>query len=140
MEVTNEISKDKPKQAKKKIIKKYEEMNRDERIVYHTKRLNRQFSKLDSKTKNIVKSLIENAAFMTVTLEILQDEINENGIMIEYKNGENQYGRKKSPAAEMYNTMIKNLATITKQLSELVPKNIGTTNDDGFDDFVKNRP
>lgn len=140
MEGLGEVCKNKLKQANKGIQKKYNEMGRDEKIVYHTKRLNRQFSKLDSKTKNIVKSLIENAAFMTVTLEILQKEINENGIMIEYKNGENQYGKKKSPAAEMYNTMIKNLATITKQLTELVPKNIGTANDDGFDDFVKNRP
>ena len=140
MDVLGKTNENKPKQANKRIKKKYKEMNRDEKIIYHTKRLNRQFSKLDTKTKNIVKSLIDNAAFMTVTLEILQNEINENGIMIEYKNGENQYGKKKSPAAEMYNTMIKNLATITKQLSELVPKDIGATNDDGFDDFVKNRP
>lgn len=129
------------KDKKKKISKKkYEEMSEDEKISFHTKRLNRQFSKLDTKTKNIVKSLIGNVAFMTVTLEELQQAIKENGITIEYKNGANQWGTKKSPEAEMYNTMIKNLATITKQLSDLVPKDVGTNNDDGFDDFVKDKP
>lgn len=117
----------------------YEELCKDEKILFQEKILLKQFSKLDAKTKNIVKPLIKNAAFMSVQLEFLKEHITENGVITEYKNGDNQYGTKKSPEAEMYNTMIKNLSSIIKQLCELVPRNIGTTKDDGFEDFVKKR-
>ena len=116
--------------------KKYDSMTLDKKIEFQKKKLKRQFSKLDSKTKNIVSPLIDNAAFMTVTLEGLQKIISEEGIMIEYQNGANQWGKKKSPEAEVYNTMIKNLSTITKQLAELVPRDTGAK-DDGFDAFLK---
>lgn len=116
--------------------KKYDSMTEDEKIEFQKKKLKRQFSQLDSKTKNIVSPLIDNAAFMTVTLEELQKTINEEGIMIKYQNGANQWGKKKSPAIETYNSMIKNLSAITKQLTELVPRDIGAK-DDGFDTFLK---
>lgn len=116
--------------------KKYDSMTLDEKIEFQRKKLKRQFSQLDSKTKNIVSPLIDNAAFMTVTLENLQKIISEEGIMIEYQNGANQWGKKKSPEAEVYNTMLKNLSTITKQLTELVPRDI-VAKDDGFDAFLK---
>ena len=122
--------------SKRKKPKKYDCMTLDEKIEFQRKKLKRQFSQLDSKTKNIVSPLIDNAAFMTVTLEGLQKSITEEGIVIEYQNGANQWGKKKLPAAEMYNTMIKNLSTVTKQLAELVPRDIGSQ-DDGFDGFLK---
>lgn len=127
------MGKDISRKTKKK---KYDSMTLDEKIEFQKKKLKTQFSKLDSKTKNIVSPLIDNAAFMTVTLENLQKIISEEGIMIEYQNGANQWGKKKSPEAEVYNTMIKNLSTITKQLTELVPRDIGAK-DDGFDAFLK---
>ena len=38
-----------------------------------------------------------------------------------YKNGENQYGTKKSPEAETYIALSKNYAAVIKQLTDLVP-------------------
>ncbi|RHB06510.1 hypothetical protein DW906_03065 [Coprobacillus sp. AM42-12AC] len=112
-------------------------MSHDERIEFQRKKLNRQFSSLDKKTKNIVTPLIQNAAFMIVTLEELQIKISQEGITIKYQNGANQWGKKKSPEAEMYNTMVKNLTSIIKQLTELVPKDIGVPKNDDFDDFLQ---
>jgi hypothetical protein len=66
--------------------------------------------------------LIKNAAFMTITLEDLQAVINEHGAVSQYKNGENQFGTKKSPEVEIYNTMIKNYSSIIKQLTDLLPE------------------
>lgn len=73
-------------------------------------------------TMDKVSSLIKNAAFMTVTLEDLQETINCEGTVSEYKNGENQFGTKKSPEVEIYNTMIKNHMGIMKQLTDLMPE------------------
>lgn len=98
------------------------DLDQDKRIKREITRLKKLFKDIPKDTMNSVLALINNAAFMTVTLEDLQDEINQNGAVAEYKNGENQWGTKKSPEVEIYNTMIKNLASVIKQLTDLVPE------------------
>jgi hypothetical protein len=102
-----------------------ETLTKEQRISKEMSRLKKLFSNIPKNIMNSVLALIRNAAFMTVTLEDLQDKINESGAVSEYQNGENQWGTKKSPEVEIYNTMIKNLSTVIKQLAELVP--VGST-------------
>lgn len=116
-----------------------EDITKLNRIKLEKNKLSRQYLKLDPRTKKVAASLIENAAFMIVTLEDLQKTINENGVITEYQNGENQWGTKKSPEVEIYNTMIKNHMVIMKQLTDLLPEEDKTPKDDGFEDFVTNR-
>jgi len=120
----------------KKHVSKAEREHKEERIKKEISRLNTVFRGLDTKTKKVAESLIKNAAFMAITLEDLQETINSEGAVSEYQNGENQWGTKKSPEVEIYNTMIKNHSTVMKQLSELVPKTPPKQEDDGFDEFV----
>lgn len=115
------------------------DISKEERISLEIKKLNRLFTKIDVKTKKAVQYLIKNAAFMAITLEDLQETINTNGIVSEYQNGENQWGTKKSPEVEIYNTMIKNYASVVKQLTDLLPKQDKPVEDDGFDEFVKGK-
>lgn len=112
---------------------------KDARIKKEITKLNKQFAGLDKKTLDTVQSLVRNAAFMAVTLDDLQETLNREGLVSEYQNGENQWGTKKSPEAELYNTMIKNHMSIIKQLTELLPKQERKEDDDGFDDFVNGR-
>lgn len=102
-------------------------------------RLNGLLKKLDNKKKKAVDSLIKNAAFMAVTLEDLQEEINEDGVTEKYQNDANQFGVKKSSAVEVYNTMIKNHVQVMKQLTDLLPREEPKSEDDGFEDFVMNK-
>ena len=81
----------------------------DTRIKRERERLLEIFSELNEKRRNTALSLIENAAFMTVTLADLRKTISENGVVSEYQNGENQYGTKKSPEVKNYTTSIKTL-------------------------------
>lgn len=118
---------------------KNKELSKEERISSEIKNLNKIFSKIEKKTKKAVHSLIENAAFMSVTLQDLQNSMNKNGVISEYQNGENQWGTKKSPEVEIYNTMVKNHMAIMKQLTDLLPKQEKVIEDDGFDDFVNNK-
>ena len=116
-----------------------EEQEKLARISVEIKKLNKLYTKLDLKTKKAVHSIIENAAFMSITLEDLQLQIIINGVVSEYQNGENQFGTKKSPEVEIYNTMIKNHMTIMKQLTDLLPKQGPGIIDDGFNTFVNKR-
>ena len=86
------------------------------------------FAKMDENKRKTAEKLMDNAAFMAVTLEDLRDSINENGCVSEYQNGENQFGTKKSPEVEVYNTMIKNYTTVIKTLCDLLPESNGEMN------------
>lgn len=97
-------------------------LDKDKRISKEITRLKKLFKDMPKDTVNAVLALIKNAAFMTITLEDLQETINLNGAVSEYQNGENQWGTKKSPEVEIHIAMTKNLASVIKQLTDLIPE------------------
>lgn len=97
------------------------EKTKEQRIKSEKTRLKGIFRDLDENKKKLVTPLIEKAAFMSVELDDLQEIIEQDGWTSEYKNGENQYGTKRSPEAETYIALSKNYAAIIKQLTDLVP-------------------
>jgi len=118
-----------------------DDLTKDERIKKEIRRLKNIYSKMDPDVKKVTQSLIENAAFMAVTLDDLQEIINKDGVISEYQNGANQWGTKKSPEVEVYNTMVKNHMAIIKQLTDLLPKEVKAVveENDGFDSFINSR-
>ena len=83
--------------------------------------MNKIFGLKGENAKGFQQELIQNAAFMAVSLRELQKIINENGYSDEYQNGRDQSGTKKTPEVDIYNTMIKNFNTTMKQLYEMMP-------------------
>ena len=97
-------------------------LTKEEQIKEEEKRLLKIFINLDKDKKALCNKLIENAAFMGVLLEDLAADLQKNGYTEEYKNGADQYGRKKSIAADLYNATIKNYVSTIKHLSDQLPK------------------
>lgn len=94
---------------------------KSELIRKEANRLKRVFRDLDKNKMTTVLSLIESAAFMIVSLRELEKIINEEGYTDIYQNGENQHGTKQSEAVKTHLAMTKNLSTVVKQLTDLVP-------------------
>lgn len=97
-------------EKKKKEIKK--EINK----------LTKIFKKIDVNIYNIAKNLIDEAAFMSVTLKENRKYIEEHGVKELYMNGKGQFGYKESVESKNYNTMIKNYTSVIKQLIDFLPK------------------
>ncbi|MCL2699621.1 MAG: hypothetical protein FWE68_04860 [Defluviitaleaceae bacterium] len=97
------------------------ELSKDQKIKREIARLKRIFCDLDKNKLQTVESLICNAAFMSVSLEELQEIINTEGYTEEYQHGGGQYGRKQSEAVKTHIAMTKNHASIMKQLADLTP-------------------
>jgi DNA-binding MurR/RpiR family transcriptional regulator len=112
-------------------------VTKDLRIKKEIARLRKIFANLPKDKIDTAASLIRNAAFMTITLDDLQSAMNENGVISEYQNGENQWGTKKSPEVEIYNTMIKNHMAIIKQLCDMLPDDKAKDAADELMEFVK---
>ena len=118
------------------------EKTKEDLIKSEKRKLSGIYTKIDKKTKKAVDSLIDEAAFMAVSLRELRTIINEKGYTEEYQNGANQKGVKKRSEIEVYNTMIKNDSAIVKQLTDLIPKEEkekGAGSGDGFEEFVNGR-
>ena len=91
------------------------------RINREKKRLQELFKDLDPNKLKTCQALIDRAAFITISLQDLEEQLNETGWVEEYQNGENQSGRKKAEAADVHISLTKNLNAIIKQLLDLVP-------------------
>lgn len=94
---------------------------KETRIKQELMRLTAIYRDLPENKRALVTPLLENAAFMKITLEDLQASINRNGCSDEYKNGENQYGKKAAADLQAYNSLIKNYNAISDRLEKLLP-------------------
>ena len=79
------------------------------------------FEDLNFNDREVLLPLIQNAAFMRITLEDLQELIQRDGVVEVYRNGENQYGTKQSAALQSYNSLIKNYSAVIKSLKDSLP-------------------
>lgn len=107
------------------------------RIITEKDRLNKIYKDVPEENKSIIEGLINRAAFMRVTLEDMESDLDENGFVELFTQSEKTepYERER-PVARLYNTMNKNYQSIIKQLSDLVPKQEVKEESDGFDEFL----
>lgn len=110
-------------------------VEKNKKIKKEANRLKKLFKEIPENRKKLVQRTIENAAFMSVTLEDLMKHIKIYGVKEEYMNGNNQFGFKESIESKTYNNMIKNYTNIIKQLNDLLPEEKKIDEDDEFKQF-----
>lgn len=96
-------------------------MTKKTRIKREKDRLLDIFKDLEANKLSTCQALIDRAAFITISLQDLEEQLNATGWVEPYQNGENQSGLKKAAAADVHISLTKNLNSIVKQLLELVP-------------------
>lgn len=116
------------------------DLEKDERIEKEIKRLNTIFSGVSIKEKKVIQGLIQRAAYMRVSLEDYEKDLDENGYVEMFSQSEKTepYERER-PVARLYNSMNGNYMKIMKQLSEFVEKTPTKSKSDGFEAFVAKR-
>ena len=97
------------------------EKERNKRIKEEIKRISFFFEELPENEMSIISPLIQNAAFMRVTLEDLQETIARDGPVDHYQNGANQSGTKQSAALQGYIALQKTYLQTAKSLAEYLP-------------------
>lgn len=110
-------------------------IEKNKKIKKETQRLKKLFKDLPENKHKISEKLIENASFMSITLDELKEDIKLYGVKETYVNGKDQYGFKESIESKTYNIMIKNYMSIIKQLNEMLPEKKKIDEDDEFEQF-----
>lgn len=98
----------------------YDEVEKDKQIKKEIRKLHRLFKNLPADKKKATESLIQEAAFMKVTLTEARHIIDHEGILESFKQGKQSFKRE-HPATKVYNTMIQRYAMVCKQLFDMIP-------------------
>lgn len=112
-------------------------MDKTKRINKELRRLKKLFAEIDENKKKLVQATMEDVAFLTVTMQDLRESINREGTTVTYKNGENQYGTKQSPDAQLYLQMSQKQTQAMKILVDCMPKPAKIDPNGKEDDFEK---
>jgi len=92
--------------------------------------LKKAFNEMDNEKGMLGLSLLKELEFMKTTINKLQREVREKGVVTSMDQGKYTIERA-NPALVQYNAMVKNYQSTVKQVNELLPKELS----DGLDDF-----
>ncbi|MDU7339033.1 MAG: hypothetical protein E7L17_13070 [Clostridium sp.] len=113
---------------------------RADRITEEKERLEKIYSDIDDKKQGTVQGLIQRAAYMRVSLEDMEADIDLNGFTEKFSQGMQEPYDRKRPIADLYNTMNASYQKAINQLTGLLPKEEQKPeSDDGFTGFVAGR-
>lgn len=119
-----------------------EREGKKKRVRKEYNRIKKIYKDMPPDVKTTVDSLIHRAAFMRVSLEDMEADLDERGFVEFFSQSEKTepYERER-PVARLYNTLNKNYQSIMKQLSDLVPKPkaIESTEEDQLLAFLKKK-
>lgn len=110
-------------------------MTKEERIQNEIKRLQDIFKKISANEYKSIMKLIENLAFMAVTLDDLMVIVNNEPLVVETINATQTF-TKENPALTSYNKMYSNYIKGLQQLISLLPVEPKSSNEENEDDAL----
>ena len=97
-----------------------EQLEREKKIKQEINRIKKLYKDLSRDKVKVVEGLINEAAFMKLTLEELREDLFRNGFTELYENGTQVMNRER-PEAKIYSTMIQRYSNVMKQLIDYMP-------------------
>jgi len=112
-------------------------MDKEKQIKKEMLKLKRLFKNLPKDKMKAADGLIQEAAFMKVTLEETRYIIDHEGVIENFEQGAQRFKRE-HPATKVYNTMINRYSNVCKQLFDMIPDpETSKTAEDELMAFVK---
>lgn len=105
-------------------------------ISANMKKVKRLLKEIPKDRQPIAQSLYNELVFMQNTLNILKEQIEEDGPTAMFKQGKQEFLRE-HPALKAYNTTVQRFSILYKQLIDLLPPAAPEGNGDPLIDFIK---
>lgn len=100
----------------------YIEITKEKKIKKEFRQLSKFFKNLPQGKKKLAEKLIENAAFMIVTLADLREKISEEGAIKTVTNGNGISTEQENPAQKSYVAMMNRFNATMKILIDMLPE------------------
>src|SRR5690606_13388823 len=122
-----------------KITRLYTPEEKEKRIKRALNRLKKIFAALPEDARSVADGLIQEAAFMRVTLEETRSVIDREGVIERFEQGVQRFYRE-HPATKVYTALINRYQGVMKQLIDLLPAEDKAKQEaDELMEFVKSR-
>lgn len=134
----------KTKSTEEKLIEKNTKRNaslenKRKRVTYEKERIEKELNLNDSQKKRIAKNLIEDAAYLSVSMKELRNDIDKEGHVVVMQQGDYCIDRE-NPKVKIYNNYLQRYTTIMDKILSLLPREelkVVEKEDDGFDSFAE---
>ena len=124
--------KSKVEQLKEQFEKDLDKEKNIKQEINRIKKLYKDFPKEKSK---VLEGLINESAFIKVSLEELRDNLLKNGFTEVFEQGEQRFNRER-PEVKIYTTFIQRYSNVMKQLIDLLPAEVKKEEADELLEFL----
>ena len=124
--------KSKVEQLKEQFEKDLDKEKNIKQEINRIKKLYKDFPKEKSK---VLEGLINESAFIKVSLEELRDNLLKNGFTEVFEQGEQRFNRER-PEVKIYTTFIQRYSNVMKQLIDLLPVEVKKEEADELLEFL----
>ena len=124
--------KSKVEQLKEQFEKDLDKEKNIKQEINRIKKLYKDFPKEKSK---VLEGLINESAFIKVSLEELRDNLLKNGFTEMFEQGEQRFNRER-PEVKIYTTFIQRYSNVMKQLIDLLPVEVKKEEADELLEFL----
>ena len=112
------------------------EKEKEKKIKKELNRLIKIINGISPERHEVAKALVEELAFMKVTLEECREVVNREGIIETFEQGKQRFLRE-HPATKVYSTLINRYVAACKQLIDLLPAAEVSKAEDELLKFIK---
>lgn len=98
-----------------------EQLEKEKKIKQEVNRLKKIYKEIEKDKVKTFDGLINNAAFLKVTLDELKENLNRHGLTEIFEQGEQCFLRER-PEVKIYTTMIQRYSNVMKQLIDIMPE------------------
>ncbi|ADL52154.1 hypothetical protein [Clostridium cellulovorans] len=113
-----------------------EQLEREKKIKQETNRVKKLYKDFEKDKAKVLEGLINEAAFMKISLEELRSDLIKKGLTELFEQGEQSFNRER-PEVKIYTSFMQRYSGVMKQLIDLLPPEIKKEEADQLMDFIK---
>ena len=111
------------------------EIDKEKNIKQEINRIKKLYKEFPKDKTKVLEGLINEAAFIKVSLEELRENLLTNGFTEIFEQGEQRFNRER-PEVKIYTTFIQRYSNVMKQLIDLLPPEIKKEETDELINFL----
>ncbi|WP_099329895.1 hypothetical protein [Clostridium paraputrificum] len=113
-----------------------EQLEKEKKIKQEVNRIKKLYKDFEKDKSKVLEGLINEAAFMKLSLEELRNDLIKNGFTELFEQGDQSFYRER-PEVKVYTNFMQKYSVVMKQLIDLLPIEIKKEEADALMEFMK---
>ncbi|AWH78836.1 MULTISPECIES: hypothetical protein [Bacillota] len=114
----------------------YEQLEKEKKIKQEVSRLKKNYKDLEKEKVKILDGLVNEAAFLKISLEETREILTKEGLTEIFKQGKQEFERERLQV-KIYLNFMKLYSNVMKQLIDIIPSDMKQEEEDELIKFIK---